>query len=329
MPERVTVNQKTQFGLEVTSGTGVAANKQFKSFAVMVAPNETTRNYRMQGVQNDTVNQLATEYTDATVEGWPDYVSDVYLWSSLLGAATVTSIGLASDKWVFSPNAADVDTPKTFTVEHGSSVRAGKFTYGTVTDMGDDWTRKDVKLSGCKMIGQLYQDGITLTSSPSLVTSVPVNPLDRQFYLDPTSGALGTTRLTRVFSYSRSITGKYGPIFPSDRSHTDFTALVNLAPKLTIKLGLMADSNGMALLTSLRAGNATQYLRVQDQGALMPGESNQNYLYQHDIAVAVDKIGELKDDSGVYAYEVDLIAIYDPTWGHTHQLTIQNQLASL
>ncbi len=328
MPERTMVGSVTQFGLETTPGTSVAANKQFSTFMVTPKPQEKTRGYRIQGAQYDVLEQFVQNWTEADLSGIPDYLGDVYLWSSLLGAATITTVGVSSKKWVWTEVGLDVDTPKTLTVELGSSVRAGKFTYGTVTSLGWKWSRKDITLDG-KMIGQQYQDGISLTSTPTLLAPIPVAPIDFQVYLDSTSAGLGGTRLTRVFSCELSIDGKYGPIWPSDRSKTDWTALVNLVPKMSIKLGLEADSNGMALLTTLR-GSKTQWLRLEHQGAVMPGESNQNYLQQTDIAVRLTDIADVgKDEEGVYATEFTFTPVYDPTWGKTFVHTMQNQLAAL
>lgn len=429
MPERASVGSVTQVGVEVTPGTAVACNKQIQSAVIMVRDTPKTVAHTMQGAKHPGSILLAQESTEATLTGWPAYAADVYWWSCLYGAASISSIGVGSNKWLFQPAGVNADTPKNLTVQNGSSVRAHQFAFGTLTDYGWKWSRKDITLDG-KMIGQQLTDNISLTGSPTIIADIPVDPDDLQVYLDTTSGGLGTTRLTRVFSCDFSVAGKYGPIWPSDRSHMDWTAVVDLVHKLEVKMLVEADAAGMAILANLRANNAngsnpTYYLRLQHQGAVMPNEniqvctisgsptggtftltykgqttagiaynalasavqtalqglstvgasnmtvagsaggpytitsaaalafdptllttngaaltggssptsaitsSQQFYLYQQDIAVKVTDVAEFKDEEGVYAIEYTLEAVYDPTWGHAHIVTMQNQLSGL
>lgn len=425
MPERASVGSVTQLGVESPSGTIAPANRQFESFTIMVRDMPKTRDRTMQGAKHPTAVQLAQESTEANIAGWPTYVADVYLFSGLYGTPVFTTVGAASKKQTWSPQAANVDVPVTYTTQNGSAVRAHQFPFGTIIDYGWKWTRKDITLSG-KMIGQLLQDGITLTASPTLVADVPIAPDDAHFFLDVSSATLGTTRLTRVFACDLALTGKYGPIWPSDRSHMDWTAVVDLPHKLEVKMLVEADASGMGILANLRqANNPTYYLRAQHQGPVMPGENIQTititgtptggtftlsykgqttagiaynaigsvvqtalqglstvgtgnatvaggaggpytitmagtlvsdltaittsgagltggvspasnatqsptfYLLQHDLAVKVADVAEMKDEEGVYALEYTFMAVYDPTWGHAHIVTMQNQLAAL
>jgi hypothetical protein len=329
MPERVSVNQLAQFGLESPSGTGVAANKAFSSFAVIGEPDEDTREYTPQGAGYPMNAQEATENVKADITGWPDYVSDVYLWSSLMGAATITSVGIGTKKWAWTDDGFTVPVPKTFTVELGSSVRAHKFTYGTVPDLGWSWKKKkSLDLAG-RMIGLPLADGITLTATPTRVASVPVHPQDLKVWIDPTSGALGTTELVRLISADFKVEGRYTGIFPAARGTSGFTVLVARKPKTSIKLRLEADVAGMAQLTAMRGG-ITQFIRLEHQGALIPGESSFSYLYQTDAAVKVMKVGKVaEDDDGLSVVDVEMQIAVDPAWGFSWKHTMQNQLAAL
>jgi hypothetical protein len=329
MPERVTVNQTAQFGLESTSGVLVAANKVFSTFAVMSEPDEDTRDYTPQGAGYPMNAQEATENVKADISGWPDYISDVYLWSSLMGAATITSVGIGTKKWTWSDDGFTVPVPKTYTVEHGSAVRAQKFGYGCVPDLGWSWKKKkSLDLSG-GMIGLPVTDGITLTGSPTRVASVPVHPQDLKVFLDPTFGALGATELTRVLSADFKISGRYTGIFPAARGTPGFTQVIARKPKTSIKLRLEADVAGMANLTAMRGGTS-QFLRLEHQGALIPGESTFFYLYQTDAAVKVMKVGKIADDDdGLSVVDVEMEIAVDTGWGFAWKHVMQNQLAAL
>jgi hypothetical protein len=332
MPERSSVTQQTQFGLETVSGTGVAANKRFDTFAVILSPKGASRKYRGQGAPVTTAGlvQLIKEWSEAALTGWPSYTGDVYLISSLFGAATITTIGTAGKKWVWAPaGLGSEDTPKTYTVENGSSVRAAKATYGVVTDYGWKWKRDDLTLDGALLL-QKYTDGITLTSTPTTVAATPVAPGHLNVYIDTSSGGLGGTQYTRVYSAELAVQGKYQPLWPSGRSNASWPAVVQVEPKATAKIAMQADSNGMGLLTGWRA-NQVYYVRFEYMGDLLPGEGAQNYLYQWDIACMAEKPNELKDDGGTYAIEWDFQMVYDAAWGTGKYCAVElhNMLASL
>jgi len=332
MPERSMLPTVAQFGLETTPGTGVAANKRFDTFAVMLNPKGSSRKYRGQGAPVTTagLQQLVKEWSEAKLTGWPSYTGDVYLLSSLFGPATITTAGIAAKKWVFQPAILGVeDVPKTYTIELGSTVRAAKAAFGVLTDYSLKWTRDDLTLDGA-FLAQKFTDGVTLTATPTLIAATAPAPGDLNLYIDTTSAGLGGTQYTRHYELGIDVSGKYQPIWPSGRANASFPAIVQVQPKATFTLKLQADAQGMALLTGWRA-NQVYYLRAEFQGALIPGESVVNYLYQWDIACMASQPKELKDEQGTYAIEWEFEMVYDSTWapGKYCTVTLQNQLAAL
>src|SRR5258707_9858814 len=107
-----------------------------------------------------------------------------------------------------------------------------------------------------------------MTGSPTTVALAPMAGKHLNVYLDPTSAALGTTQLAKVFNLDYAFTGIYGPVFPFNRTNLGFTSHVDLNPGCIIKMQQEADAVGMAQLTALQTGS-TQFLRVQAQGLII------------------------------------------------------------
>jgi hypothetical protein len=330
MAERMSLVTGTQLGPETVSGTSVAASKIAQTFAVMMHPNPESRQYQTQGVTADTLSQLVRDSTEGEVTGIPSYSADAYILSSMYGAATQSTAGTAGNKWLWSDDGALI-VPKTYTIEQGSAVRAGKVVFGAFNGYGWKWSRKDLTLDGIKWLAQQYQDGITMTAAPTRLPETAINPGDFNFYLDTTSGGLGTTRLDRVYEVSFGHHGRWKGNWPSDRAAASWTTLVMAKAQPTIKLKVQGDLiNFGTPLTYLRTGGGQKvFFRAAAQGILLPGEASTNYLHQTDVACYVGPVGPLEDVDGVWGTEIELIPVFDSTWGHLLQVTLQNKLTAL
>jgi hypothetical protein len=82
------------------------------------------------------------------------------------------------------------------------------------------------------------------------------------------------------------------------------------------------------LLPHLRLGDYL-YIRFDAVGPII--ETTIPYAFQHDMAVKLTDIGELKDEDGIYATEYSGEIAEDPTWltGTAQKLTVTNLLATL
>lgn len=327
MPTRTAIATRTQWGKETTPGTGVAANLLFDTFAVIFDPQAENRKYRPQGLKQETINDLNREWSEASLAGIPSYTGEVYLWSQLLGAAGISTVGTAAKKWVFTEDGQTETSPITFTLEQGSGSRAGKFPYGCLTDYGVKWSRKEVTTDG-KLIGQKFTDGVTLTSSPTRVAATPVSAGDFQIYIDTTSGGLGTTQYQNVFSVDFGVSGKFQPKWRANRADTSWSELYEVPATWALSIGAEADANGMNPLAWMRAGQ-TVWVRLEWQGALVPGEASTNYLYQIDTAYRVGKPNKFSNMDEIWGIGWNLEGVRDNTWGKTSVVTIQNALAAL
>jgi len=328
MAERASLNQIIQIGMETTPGTAVAATKRLQSIGIEPSISVETSQYRPIGQKFQALSTLGKEWVEADVSGRLTYTEILYPLSSIITTVTPTT-GTGFSTWVFSPSNTANDTPKTFTVEHGSNVRADQFSYGLFTELGINFSRESIEVSG-SMLGRAITDGFALTSSgitsPNLV---PVLPTQVTCYLDSTSAALGTTKLTRMISGEFNLGSRYAPVWILDAANNPFVGHVETEPDLGVTLTLQADSQGMGLLNNLRAGD-TKFLRIEAIGGTITGSSPSTpYRFTLDMAIKISDTGGFSDADGVYAIEFTGIGVQDATWGKAVNITVVTDQATL
>lgn len=326
MPERASLHQGVQVGVEVTPGTAVSANKKLQSISIDPSISADIKTFRPMGGKFSTLAAIGKEWTKAKLSGQLVYTDVVYLLSSCMSyAAPAQQAATAAYKWTFAPGQSDVDTVKTFTVEAGGSVRAHKMAYGLCNQFGYKITRDEANVSG-EMMGQRLTDGITLTASPTSLALQPVLPTQVNVYLDGASGDLGTTQLLRALAVDFELADRFGPVWPLDSSQASYATHVETEPKATFKLLMEADSVGMGLLTHMRS-SAKRFLRVAATGPVIEGAYN--YSFIHDLCGIVSEVSEFSDQDGVYAIEWTFNVTYDATWTKAMQLEVINTLTGL
>lgn len=329
MTERSTISQVVQVGVEGTPGTGVAAGKRLTSLSIEPTIQANVNRFRPQGSKYETVAALGKEWTTANVTGVGTYDELIYPLSSIFSTGTHTTLPGGGEEWVFEPKTYDEDTPKTFTVEYGSSVRAHKFTYGIFTEFGFDLNREAMNLSGA-MMGRRIQDGITLTASPTTLPLVPMLPTDFDVYIDPALVDIGTTKLGRCLSVQFRIGSRYNPLWVIDSTKNSWVTHVETVPAMELSVVMEADSAGMAYLTQLRDGS-TSYIRVKCEGAAIPGATD---LYSSILDMPMKIVGTsgFSDADGVYAVTWQSTGTHDDDLGASGgalSWTVVNSIAAL
>lgn len=178
MPERASVYQATQLGLETVPGTAVAANKRFLCTQVDPNPNVPTTVYRPAGSVAPTTVVQAKEWTEGDYSGALCANDIIYILNSLLLTGTITtpSGGTLTRRHTFLPLNFAPDTFKTFTIEKGSSAGAERFTHGVFNNMTLRWTRDAEAAINGNILGQALSEQITLTSSPTDLAEAPIDP---------------------------------------------------------------------------------------------------------------------------------------------------------
>lgn len=327
MAERSSLNQVVQIGVETVPGTAVAANKRLQSIGIEPSVSVDMDTFRPSGQKYAAITTLGKEWTEAPISGRASYTELVYLLSSVVNTAVITTPagGTTSREWVFTSSSTADDTPKTFTIEHGSGVRADKFAYGLITELGMTFNRDAIEVSG-SLLGRAITDNIVMTASPTVIDLVPIIPTEVTVYLDDTAAGLGTTKLTRAISADFNLGSRFGPVWVLDAANPSFVTHIETEPDLTCNLLVQADAQGMGLLNNLRNGTS-KFMRIEAIGAEI--ETGIDYQFTLDMAVKVADSGGFEDADGVYAIEFNFVGVHDGTWGKAFQVTVVNELTAL
>ncbi len=322
MAERSTITQSVQIGVEVTPGTPVAATKRLGSMGFNMGPQTDFTALRPIGQKYASLQILGKEWAEADLDGSPVYTELPYAFASFINSPTVSQIMDGSTAsgaylWTFQSNTYGDDSPKTFTVEQGSSFRAHRVSNCILTEYSMQWSREEIELSGT-WLARAIEDGITLTSNPTMLPQIPVKPADLSVYLDEDSADLGTTKMTRVLKGEFSVEDRFAPLWVVDAEQTSFVNTVEGEPTVEFKMTQMADAQAMANLVKMRGG-VTAFLRLEGIGPVIytaadPAD-NIHHRMTLDFAGQVSDVSSFDDEDGVYAIEWTFSAVHDPTWG--------------
>jgi hypothetical protein len=327
VPERATILQGVQLGVETTPGTAVAATKHLLDTTLEMGVQLDMQRYRPIGQKYASSLVVGKEWSQASVSGALAYNDLVYLLNSLFTTGVITQQGATTAySHVFSPAARVIDNPKTYTLEFGGAVRASKFSYGLMTDFGITVNRSEASISGT-FIGQAINDGITLTPAVPDLEEKPVIPNNIDVFMDPTFGALGTTKLTRLLAFGLSIGSRYSPVWVVNSAQQAFVSHVEVEPTAQFTFMVEADTQGMTPLTALRNGTS-QFVRLKATSADLAGVGFP-YSVQFDLAGKVSAISNFQDQDGVYALEYTWDVVYDPSWTNAILATVINKMVTL
>lgn len=327
MPERSSLTQGVQIGVETTPGTGVAANKFLNSIGIEPGVQVDMQKFRPLGQKFPSVEIPGKEWVEADLTGVGSYSELIYLFAScMVSAAGVQQAATTAYKWTFSPAAKSEDTVKTFTVEQGGAVRAHKFSYGLCTEVELDMSRDGIDVSGA-MIGQRLQDNIALTGAPTAIEEKPILPTDLDVWVDPTFGALGTTKQTRVLNANFHLGDRFNPVWVLNSANNSFVAHVESEPSAQITLMMEADTQGMANLATMRTGT-TQFVRVKATSPDLAGTAIP-YSLTIDGACKVADVAKFSDEDGVYAIEWTFDLVFDSGWTKAFNVDAINKQITL
>jgi hypothetical protein len=331
MPELSTVARNVQIGKETTPGTGVTGSKQLQYIGFSLAPALEMNQFRPMGSKVNSAITPGKDSSEVSIEGAGSYSEIVYVLSSLLKDVTATTVDTSGKQWLYEPLARTEETKARYTIEEGSTVRAGKATYGTVTDMTLTYNRSDGLTVSGSGFAQAYQDNITLTPTPTVIEEAIVLPTHLNIYSNDTFGAIGTTKLTRDFEAVCEIGGVVGQVWPINSANASFVSDVELVPSATISLTCSADTAGMAFLIAARAG-ATKYVRLEAKSTVLAGAATAFYSLTVDMACKVTEFPGFDDEDGLKVVKVGLAPVLDSTFsapGAWCRITAVNKTASL
>ena len=143
MPELSTVARNVQIGKETTPGTGVAASKQLQYIGFSLAPALEMNEFRPMGSKVNAAITPGKDSSAITIEGAGSYSECVYIFDSLLKTVTPSTVDGTGKSWLYEPLARTEETKTRYTIEEGSTVRAGKASYGAITSATFTFNRTD------------------------------------------------------------------------------------------------------------------------------------------------------------------------------------------
>jgi len=328
MPELATVASGVQIGAETTPGTGVAAGKLLSYLSLEPGISIGFSRFRPMGQKVAGTVVPNKDFTEWKVSGQGSYSELIYPFCSLLANVTPTTVDTTAKLWTFNPAARTEDTVKTYTVEAGSATRAQKAAYCLFTGLEVTFNRTDgVTMTG-DMIGQNIQDNIALTGSPTAVEDVPILPTHLDVFIDPTSGAIGTTKMTRDFNAILRVQNRFNPVWPINSTAPSYLSHVETEPTIQMELTLEADTQGMAQLVNARAGT-TQFIRLSAVSTVNAGSTTAKYQMLIDMAGKVSDIKAFDDNDGVKVLTYTFDAVYDAGWAKYMTIGLQNKTAAL
>lgn len=330
MPERASIFQVVQIGVETTPGTAVPANKRLQSLMLELSPKTEIEEYKPSGGKYATVTALGKEWSEGKLSGVATYSEFIYVLGIVYPFTAPTQIGTTGAyTWQYNPQSYSSDNAKTYTVERGGTDGTGAERSVQLTAMGWNYKfdRSKVEVEA-EMFGRALETGVTLTASPTAIELRPILGKQVSVYLDTSIANIGTTKLTRVLSGEFSHSDARAPLWAVDAAQGSYVAVVESDPKLEFKLELEADAVGMALFNTMRAGD-TRFARVEAIGANIGAAAD--YTFQHDLALQVKDVSSMGDKDGVFAVTFTFSLIHNDSWGtgKAHSLKLINKQQTL
>ncbi len=325
MAERATVNQAAYFGVEAAHGDGAAVTHRLRSVSIALDPQATSEMFRPDGSKFPVLAVPGPEWVGADLTGKPTYTEMMWLLASLIDDGTHAAI-TSGDTHTYDITEGQADTPISLHIVQGDAVRAHEFVYALVQELAFDITRQAANMTG-RMMGRAVNDGVDI--SALAVTDVPLVPcVPKEFsvYLDASSGALGTTKLTRAFRLQPRLGNRYNPVWPVDGANPSFATHVETPPAGECTFLLEADAAGMALLPDFRNGT-TVFTRIEAVGPLIAGALH--YRFRWDNAYKIREVQRYEDTDGVYAIGFVAENVRDDTWGKATEIVLTNGLTDL
>lgn len=323
---RGTVNRQVQVGVEVTPGSAVSANKVLPSMSMVITPLTRTREIRSQGFKPATDVQSLGGLSRIALSGPLNYTEIVYILNMIVtGVISTPAGGTASRQHLFAPTAQGTDGYKALTVQEGDSTAATQAAGVFLANWGFSAADGGVDITG-ELRGR-YPTSVSLTGSPTSVAQLPVNPREIDIYIDPTFGALGTTKVTDGLSLNYNINDKQKEKFVLNTTFTSFSESIEVVPTQTFSFITEHNAQSRAIFAGIASGNPVQYMRMKATGPVI--EAAITYLFQFDVPVKITATEQV-DQDGVWGYRYDCLPKYDSAFGNKMwEIKVINTIAAL
>ena len=348
MPERATVYEGLQLGVESTAGTAVPALKRLRGLELEITPQMPTEALRPIGNKFSTDVVRQKEHCEGTLRGQVCYTDLVYLLSSLLCEATVTT-PTTNGTWTVVVGGSGMFTltfggQKTAAIAHNAEATAVQTALEALSTVGAgnvavaggageyviaftgalrdaEHTTLSGAGTGCSVvIGNAASPG---GGEVTAVGLAPVSPTQVSVLLGSTF--LGMAKLTRLLEATLSVQERHLPVFTLDGGEPSFSATVEGAGDPTARITVVQNSEADLYMQRLR-NRTQQWCRIVANGPEI--EPGFNHRLEITFPCKFTSAGR-GDTEGAYTGNYDLQVIYDETAGYGLKVVVDTDLASL
>src|SRR6185312_12833067 len=329
MTRRSFTNQEVQIGKETTHGTSAAAGHILGGMSTWtLGAKPTTKQFMTQGRHYAAASALLTDESSGKMSGVGDFGTIAYIFASHWGTGSPTahspSVTVFDYAWTPALNGKYADSAFSYTVQAGDASDAEQYTFCVFNGFSYSGGRTQEITFESDFLAQAFTDSVTKTATPTFLVPTPMTGAMANIYLDPTSGAIGTTLLaTSVLNYSFKADPYYKPSWPTNRANASFADITDMAKKHVFTLKLEADSTSIAYKSTYLATGARVYVRLDVQGPTIDVANSLKASFRHDMACFVTGMKEFEDVDGVYAVEYELTVAEDTAWnsGQAQKIT--------
>lgn len=336
--ERALSTSIVQIAPETTPGTPVAATKRLGSISLSLAQDADVAFQGPTGYLFDTTSNVNRESASGDVSGLPNYAELQYPFSSLMGAAVITTPadGVLTRDWTFNILHNRQGTIKTFTIEQGD-VDAGtaeRAAYCFFNSLGLTFSRDGGNEVSGSIMGQIINYGFTLTD-PTTVNGLPQVPIQSDevnVYLDLDKDDIGVTQWVDAFSVGFNIEGRWNVGYPLNRSKSSFDRHFATKPEPTMTFQVSNNAAGRDLIDYFRE-RTTMFVRIDALGPLIEsvgaGPTDYHYMFQLDMAVQLAAAFSPGDINGMATLDWTGRIVYDASWNKALTCKLRNTSTAL
>jgi hypothetical protein len=252
----------SQFGVEGTPGTVVAANRIVQAMTVMTKLRRTTGVSRSRSHRYEDNHQGKRVWAEGSYEGVLCYNGITYVLSSLFADPIATQFGASSAyrREYYASNASDV-TRKTYSLQVGNAEGVDRYPYGQLASLQCNLSQDEAQVSG-DIFAQQPAFNQAQTATPTKIPARPVLRRHVDVFLDATLAAIGSTQVADAFQETLSIGPKWKPVW--EHNNGGSKTFRRAAPQPTvITFGFLVPHNAQsrAYCDSLLDGQM-RYLRI-------------------------------------------------------------------
>ena len=334
MPDRFTVQEVVELGIETVPGTPVPSTVKLGGLVVEIDTALEVDRIAPSGNLFDTIAAPRQEWATGSLSGYPTYPELVYVFTNVFGASVTTtpSGAVTTRRYFWKPSSSVPWTPRTWTVRRGMVGNTAELaSYAMMTGVGMSFSATaQPEVSGDLFARALDYTATVGASGLTTQALVPILPQQVCVYADPTFAAIGTTRLTRDFTAAWEIGGLFGQFWPLDCTVPSFGGHAPLKPDTsTLTLQLGNDAQGRAFVANMRDGT-TQYVRIEATGPQIDaGPPAYSHRLRMDFAAKVVDAPSRGDADGLSTLEWSMGLFDDPSFGGALSITLDTNVPSI